>query len=49
MRQASATSKRTKACALTNVDNVTQDQPNLRALRTSVRPAFASTAPHFLP
>jgi hypothetical protein len=49
MRQASAPSKNTKAWALTNVDDVTQDQPNPRALRTSVRTALAGSASRFLP
>jgi len=34
---------------LTNVDDVTQDQPNPRALRTTVRTALASSASRFLP
>jgi hypothetical protein len=31
---------------LTNVDDVTQDQPNRRALRASVVTALAGSAPH---
>jgi hypothetical protein len=35
-----------QAWMLTNVNNVTQDQPNPRALRTSVHTVLANAAPH---
>jgi hypothetical protein len=49
MHQASATFQEHQGLLLTNVDDVTQDQPNPRALRTSVRTALAGSAPRFLP